>query len=70
MTDLTKNSATFAKITNKIAKISGAKDCKFEIGAVQRNANLVDTFGFLFFSLRGYVEPRLATSNPECVVSL
>ena len=30
----------------------------------------VGTFGFLFFSLRGYVEPRLATSNPECVVSL
>ena len=26
----------------KIAKINGAKDCKFEFGAVQRNANLVD----------------------------
>ena len=42
MTDLTENSAKFAKIAKKIAKINGAKDCKFEIGAVQRNANLVD----------------------------
>ena len=30
------------KITNEIAKMNGAKDCKFEFGAVQRNANLVD----------------------------
>ena len=35
----------FSKILQnheKIAKINGAKDCKFEFGAVQRNANLVD----------------------------
>ena len=32
----------FAKITKKIPKINGAKDCKFEFRAVQRNANLVD----------------------------
>ena len=39
MTDLNENSAKFAKITSKIAKITGAKDCKFEIGAVQRFGN-------------------------------
>ena len=35
MTDLTENSTKFCKITSKIAKMSGAKDCKFEIGAVR-----------------------------------
>ena len=45
MTDLNENSAKFCKINIKksnIAKINGAKDCKFEFRAVQRNANLVD----------------------------
>ena len=32
----------FGKNHEKIAKINGAKDCKFEFGAVQKNANLVD----------------------------
>ena len=32
----------FYKNYYKIAKINGAKDCKFEFGAVQRNANLLD----------------------------
>ena len=38
MTDLNENSANH----EKIQKINGAKDCKFEFRAVQRNANLVD----------------------------
>ena len=66
MTDLNENSAKFCKNHEKIAKINGAKDCKFEFRAVQRNANLVGTFGFLIFSLRGlrwtqtgYVEPGM-----------
>ena len=42
MTDLNENSAKFCKNHEKIAKINGAKDCKFEFRAVQRNANLVD----------------------------
>ena len=42
MTDLNENSAKFCKNHEKIAKINGAKDCKFEFGAVQRNANLLD----------------------------
>ena len=45
MKDLNENSWKFKKICKnheKIAKINGAKDCKFEFGAVQRNANLVD----------------------------
>ena len=42
MTDLTEISATFCKDHEKLAKINGAKDCKFELAAVQRNANLVD----------------------------
>ena len=36
-----KFSNMFAKITQNISKINGAKDCKFEFGAVQRNANLI-----------------------------
>ena len=32
----------FLQNHERIAKINGAKDCKFEFGAVQRNANLVD----------------------------
>ena len=47
MTDLNENSAKFCKITRKITKINGAKDCKFEFGAVQRNANLVDLEKFM-----------------------
>ena len=42
MTDLNEKSAKFSKNHEESAKINGAKDCKFEIGAVQRNANLVD----------------------------
>ena len=42
MTDLNENSAKFCKLTRKITEINYAKDCKFEFGAVQRNANLVD----------------------------
>ena len=42
MTDLNENSAKFCKNHEKILKINGAKDCKFEFRAVQRNANLVD----------------------------
>ena len=42
VTDLNENSANFCKNHEKIAKINGAKDCKFESRAVQRNANLVD----------------------------
>ena len=42
MTDLNENSVKFCKNHEKIAKINGAKDCKFEFRAVQRNANLVD----------------------------
>ena len=42
MTDSDENSAKFCKNHEKIAKISSAKDCKFEFGAVQKNANLVD----------------------------
>ena len=39
---LNDNSTKIYKNHEKIAKIHGAKDCKFEFGAVQRNANLVD----------------------------
>ena len=42
MTDLNENSAKFCKNHEKIPKINGAKDCKLEFRAVQRNANLVD----------------------------
>ena len=45
MTDLNENSTKFYKnliVTKKLAKINGAKDSKFEFGAVQRYANLVD----------------------------
>ena len=42
MTDLNENSRKICKNDEKIAKINGAKDCKFEFGAVQRNAILVD----------------------------
>ena len=42
MTDLNDNSAKVYNNHETIAKINGAKDCKFEFGAVQRNANLVD----------------------------
>ena len=42
MTDLNENSTKISQNHEKIAKINGAKDCKFEFGAVQRNANLVD----------------------------
>ena len=42
MTDLNENSRNNWKNHDNIAKINGAKDCKFEFGAVQRNANLVD----------------------------
>ena len=42
MTDLNENSAKFCKNHEKIAKINGAKDCKFESEVVQRNANVVD----------------------------
>ena len=47
MTDLNENSRKQSKICKKFnheksAKINGAKDCKFEFGAVRRNANLVD----------------------------
>ena len=45
MTDSNENYRKFKKRCKnheKIAKINGAKDCKFEFGAVQRNANLVD----------------------------
>ena len=42
MTDSNENSRKLCENHEKIAKINGAKDCKFEFGAVQRNANLVD----------------------------
>ena len=42
MTDLNENSEANFKTHETSAKINGAKDCKFEFGAVQRNANLVD----------------------------
>ena len=38
MTDLNENLAKFFKKSRK----NGAKDCKFEFRAEQRNANLVD----------------------------
>ena len=51
MTDLNENSAKFKFCKNheKIAKINGAKDCKFEFRAVQRNADLVETLLDLTF---------------------
>ena len=42
MTDLNENSRKICKNYEKIAKINGAKECKIEFQAVQRNANLVD----------------------------
>ena len=46
---LNENSPKFYKITMKTAKISGTKDCKFDIRAVQRNAYLVDLEKGFFF---------------------
>ena len=65
MTDSNENSTKFCKNHEKIAKINGAKDCKFEFGAVQRNANLVDTFGFVFFSLQGLPEGSRLPTDPK-----
>ena len=42
MPDLNENSERSCKNREKNAKIHIAKDSKFEFGAVQRNANLVD----------------------------
>ena len=42
ITDLNENAATFCDIAEEIAKMNDAKDCKCKLGAVQRNANLVD----------------------------
>ena len=45
MTDLNENQAKICKNQlnhEKIPKINGAKDCKFDFAAVQRNANIVD----------------------------
>ena len=42
MTDSNENSRKLCENHEEIAKINCAKDCKFEFGAVQRNANLVD----------------------------
>ena len=64
MKDLNENSAKFCKNHEKVAKINGAKDCKFEFGAVQRNANLVGTFGFVF-SLQGLRKGSRPPTDPK-----
>ena len=55
----------------QILQISG-KNCKicehseiFEFGAVQRIAILVNTFGFLFFSLQGLPEGSRPRTDPK-----
>ena len=52
------------------AEILQKKSAKFEIGAVQKNANLVGTFGFVFFFSPGAPKRLQTTHGPENAVSL